>query len=67
MRYLMVRDSDGLCVNAIEWDGVTDYTPPANTRLIAWDDTPRAWIGWRRVGDEWVAPPEPEPEPEAST
>lgn len=27
-RYALTRNSDGVVVNLIEWDGVTSYTPP---------------------------------------
>lgn len=64
--YLVLRDDDGLVVNVIVWDGESPYQHEGMT-LLAAADHPGIWIGWRRVGDEWVAPPEPEPEPEAST
>jgi hypothetical protein len=63
MNYLVVRNEDGLVVNVIVWDGVTPYEH-ADSTLMPCSDDPGVWIGWRRVGDEWVAPPEPEPEPQ---
>lgn len=59
MRYLVKRDSDGCVVNAVEWDGVTEYSPEGST-LLPCDDHPGVWVGWQWVDGEWVAPPEPD-------
>jgi hypothetical protein len=63
-RWAMVRTSDNVVVNVIEWDGVTPYTSPAGIVLI--DGT------GKDVGPEYMydpgtgtfsPPPEPPPEP----
>lgn len=33
-RWALVRTADNVVDNAIEWDGVTPYTPPAGTYLV---------------------------------
>ena len=56
MRYALV-DSDGLVVNAIVWDGQTDYTPADGLTVVAIPDGVRAGPGWTHDGTNWVAPP----------
>ena len=56
-RYALV-DSGGLVVNIVEWDGETDWSPPAG--LTATEADPTISKGWRRVDDAWVAPEEEE-------
>lgn len=34
MRYIVVQDLDGLIVNAILWDGVSPWEPPAGCFVI---------------------------------
>lgn len=60
--YLLVRDSDGLCVNAIAWDGVEPYEEAGHS-LIEWDAEVRPWIGWTLTDGEWTAPPPEEEVP----
>ena len=57
--YLEVRESDGLCLNAIAYDGVSPYDPGEGMVLVKWDEQIRPWIGWCLVEGEWVAPEEP--------
>lgn len=45
----LVLDADGIVVNAIVWDGVTDLGMPDYTFVLA-SDTP-AWIGWKHNAD----------------
>lgn len=64
--YLIVRDADGLVLNAIRYDGTSPYDPGEGCSLYPWDEDARPWVGWTRNPDgTWTAPPEPEPEPEA--
>ena len=61
--YLIVRDADGLVVNAIRWDGTAPYDPGEGMTLYPWDDNARPWVGWTRNPDgTWTAPPEQEDE-----
>ncbi len=61
--YLIVKDEQ--VINAVVWDGVSDWTPPEGTTV---ELAPAGvGIGWTRVDGNWVAPeppalPEPEPE-----
>ena len=45
-RYLIIRDSDSLVVNATEWDGSSAFSPPAGHTVVA--DNPAA-----STGDTW--------------
>lgn len=58
-KWLEVRESDGLCVNAIAYDGESPYDPGEGVTLVKWDEFVRPWVGWRLVDGEWIAP-EPE-------
>lgn len=60
MTYLIVRDSDGLCVNAIVYDGEAPFDPGDGFTVYPWDEDARPWAGWTRNPDgTWTAPPEP--------
>jgi hypothetical protein len=61
MDYLLI-DHTGLCVNAIRWDGVSPFTPPAGVSVIPVpDDPPGVWIGWTLNPDgSWSPPSTPE-------
>jgi hypothetical protein len=56
MRYALV-DADGLVVNAIVWDGETDYTPADGLTVVAIPDEISAGLGWTYDGTNWIAPP----------
>ena len=58
MIWLEYRTNDGLIVNAIEYDGTDDYTPPEGLALIERDDS-EAWIGWTYDGEAFTPPEEP--------
>jgi len=60
MRWALV-DADGLVVNAIVWDGQTDYTPADGLTVVAIPDGVGVGPGWTYTGSEWIAPP-PEPD-----
>ena len=60
MRWALV-DADGLVVNAIVWDGETDYTPADGLTVVAIPDGVGGGPGWTYDGSEWIAPP-PEPD-----
>ena len=34
MEYAIFRIDDGEIVNRVEWDGVTDWTPPPGTNVV---------------------------------
>lgn len=57
-RYVVTRDSDGMCINAIVLDDPSAYDPGPGLRVH-----PRAgdeWIGWSFVDGRW-RPPRPFP------
>ena len=56
MRYALV-DSDGLVVNAIVWDGETEYNAPGGLTVVAVPDGVGAGPGWTYDGTNWIAPP----------
>jgi len=59
--YLIVRDADGLVLNAIRYDGAEPYDPGEGCTLYPWDEDARPWVGWTRNADgTWTAPPAPE-------
>jgi hypothetical protein len=60
MIYLAVRKSDGLVVNAIEWDGMSQFILD-DCDLISKQDHPQSvWIGWSFIDNEWISPQEEE-------
>lgn len=59
MKYLVVRQSDGLVVNAVVWDGIAPYEEPG-CYLVKLEDAPQGvWVGWTVTGSEWIAPEPP--------
>jgi len=56
MKYALV-DADGLVVNAIVWDGQTEYTPADGLTLVKVPDGVGAGPGWTYDGINWIAPP----------
>lgn len=48
-------------VNTILWDDADEYEAEEGRSLVLATD--EVSIGWEKVAEEWVAPPEPEPEP----
>ena len=63
MKYAQIN-ADGLVVNAIVWDGQTEYTPADGLTVVAVPDGVGAGPGWTYDGTNWIAPP-PEPKEEA--
>lgn len=58
--YLIVRDSDGLVLNAIRYDGTSPYDPGEGCTLYPWDEDARPWIGWTLSNGEWTPPEQTE-------
>jgi hypothetical protein len=56
--YLVIKDEQ--VINAVVWDGVSDWTPPEGTTVEL--APAHVGIGWTRVAGEWIAP-EPPPAP----
>lgn len=54
-KYAIVKD--GQVINSVEWDGVSDWTPPKGTELIQEDI---ASIGYTYDGKKFVPPPSEE-------
>ena len=48
--FLEVND-DGLVMNAIQYDGSSEYEPSPGLRIVEWDETIRPWIGWTLLDD----------------
>lgn len=56
-KYLVYETATGLCVNAVMWDGITEYDPGEGLALEIVPAGSQAWIGWVRVGIEsWIDP-----------
>ena len=56
MRYALIN-ADGLVVNAIVWDGQTEYNAADGLTVVAVPDGVGAGPGWTYDGTNWVAPP----------
>lgn len=55
--YLVIKDNK--VINAVVWDGVSDWTAPEGTTVeLAAEGV---GIGWSRVAGHWVAPEPPMP------
>jgi hypothetical protein len=53
MRYAIIKNN--VVENTIVWDGVTPYTPPEGTILVASDTAEIGWIYNPETGD--ITPP----------
>lgn len=56
-RYAVVRDSDGLIENAVLWDGVAEWSPPASTTAVEDTSEESKIDGW--YGDSTFHDPTP--------
>lgn len=43
MYYAIIKD--GECLNTIEWDGISEWSPPEGTTLVELDELGRPFIG----------------------
>ena len=62
MAYAII-DSEGLVINTVEWDGNTEWQPPAGCSAVHLEN---GGIGWSYVDGKFVlsvAPAEEAPEP----
>ena len=57
--YAVVQN--GLVVNVIEWDGITDYDPGEGLELVLAEGRGVS-IGYAWNGENFIAPAEPDPE-----
>jgi hypothetical protein len=55
MNYAIIN-AEGLVVNAIEWDGVTPWRPPADHIALPLIE---GGIGWTFADGQFSPPPEP--------
>ncbi len=56
-KYLIYENETGLCVNAVVWDGVSEYNPGEGLSMEIIPAGSQAWLGWVRVGVEsWILP-----------
>jgi hypothetical protein len=53
--YLIIKDNT--VINAVAWDGVSDWTPPEGTTTMV--APAHVGIGWTRVDGNWIAPQPP--------
>jgi len=53
--YLVIKDNK--VINAVVWDGVSDWTPPEGTTVEL--APAHVGIGWTKSGSNWVAPEPP--------
>ncbi|MGE5501867.1 MAG: hypothetical protein ACM3W4_08065 [Ignavibacteriales bacterium] len=58
-RYALV-DGDGLVVNVVEWDGVSDWSPPEGLTCMEADEA--VSVGWTRQSGAWVGPAQEDPQ-----
>ena len=61
MKYALIN-ADGLVVNAIVWDGETEFDPGDGITVVKIPDGIGAGPGWTYDGTNWTAPPDPEEE-----
>lgn len=47
---------NGTVVNAIEWDGESQWSPPSGSEAVARPEGSEAWIGWMYDGSEFTNP-----------
>lgn len=62
MIWLEYRPETGEIINAIEYNGVSEYTPPEGIEILERGESD-VWIGWTYDGETFIPPPEPEREP----
>lgn len=56
-RYLVYRISDGVCINCIVWDGISEYNPGDGLAVELVPSGSFAGIGWTRISEgEWQEP-----------
>jgi hypothetical protein len=53
--YLVIKDEQ--VINAVLWDGKSDWTPPEGTTVEL--APAHVGIGWTRVDGNWIAPEPP--------
>ena len=57
MAIYLQLNTDGVVVNAIQYDGKSKYNPGEGIRIVEWDEDSRPWIGWTLLGDgSWKEP-----------
>lgn len=61
--YLIVKDD--LVINVVLWDGVSEWTSPNDSTIELAPEG--VGIGWKRVGEIWVAPEPSTPQVENQT
>jgi hypothetical protein len=59
MNYALVNKETNIVENIIVWDGITEWTPPANVDVIFVSDIETAYIGGTRNSNgSYSRPPE---------
>lgn len=56
MATYLVINQDNIVVNAIEYDGVSEYALEEDFSLVLFDEEARPWIGWTFNNGEWIMP-----------
>lgn len=53
-RYLLIDDETGIVENVILWDGISPYDPGIGKSLEIIPAGSSAWVGYKKIGDEFV-------------
>lgn len=53
--YLLLNQNN-IVVNAIEYDGVSEYPLEEAWSLVPFDEEARPWIGWELNNGDWIKP-----------
>ena len=61
MKWLELN-AEGVVVNIVVWDGVSEYAPQGVAQLLRCDDHPGVSFGWQKVEGGWIEPLQPESE-----
>lgn len=56
MATYLLLNPDNIVVNAIEYDGVSEYSLDEGYYLMPFDEEIRNWIGWSYIDGVWTAP-----------
>lgn len=56
-RYALINKTTGAIENIIVWDGVSEWTPPADVDAVQLSESDTAYIGGTRNSDGTFNPP----------
>jgi hypothetical protein len=52
---------NGTVINVVEWDGVSNWSPPSGATALLPPDGTQFGVGYTYDGQQFVAPPPPPP------